>query len=388
MFDERPTSPSPEQLEELGLSAEDLQGMDEGVGVGGEDDVEDNEPELDTTGAPADPAAPEGSEPAAPTPPPSGARTEEPGQPAAAAPPRPAAAPTTTAPKTPDQPVTPWTPTIERRPVVFDGATIDTEGNIRIPATAVPKLMGHLADRNVWQQERAAWQQERAALDPAHNEKVLLSQLIADEMDAASDPAKGGSPEKLWEWVQDFQDSVPRLKETARTKAVEAENQRLRGRLDPIDQEAERQQIEPELQRDLGAYLDQYLERPQYAGLKGERVKLAQRLWSMKDQLIGRAGRDYPEHGLKAGQFYVMFDVLERELGFAAELVAGRQAAASGEAERKAAEARNRAALGNPDIPPTTAAGGVILPDGGDKSGRPKTREEWQERMDKLASTP
>lgn len=393
MPDER-SQPTPEQLEELGLSADDLAAMDDGVGVGGEEDVEDNEPEVDTTTAPAgtgtEPATPPAAatvdEPAAPPPPPSGSRTEEPGQPAAAAPPSPAAAPIPTAPKPPDQ--SPWVPTVDRRPLALEGATIDTEGNVRIPAAAIPRLMGHMADRGVWQEREHAYQERIRELDPANNEKVLLSQLIADEMDAVSDPARGGSDEKLWAWVQEFHELLPRLQADAKTRAIAAENQRLRGRLEPIDQEAERQRIEPELQRDLGSYLDRYLELPQYQALKPERARLANRIWSIKDRLIGRATQDYPEHGLQRGQFYVVFEQLEQELGFALDLLKGQKAGEQTEAERNAAEARNKAALRDPSIPPTPSATGAALPATGDKSGRPKTREEWQERMDRLASTP
>jgi hypothetical protein len=389
----------------LGLTAEDLADFDANVGVGDESDVGDQESTL------AQPPAVITEEQAAPTKvdqqPPS--REPAPRQPESATPhavaerasspeERQSAAgraptdPAPSAPKPESTAVVPWEPSADGRRLKIDGATIEADGTIRVPPGSVNQLMSSLAYRPAWQTERQRLHDLIRLRDPQNNEDIILSRNLAAEMMKAADPAQGGSDETLWAWVQGFVEALPRLRAEAKAEAKDRENKILRSRTDREDRAAQVAELEPQLQQSLGAYLDRYLALDQFKALVPQRHRLAHRFWNeLFHKVFAAADQDYPHLNppLKKGEPFVQLGVIEEELLYAAQLLEEAQKDGAAASQRDAAAKRNAAALGDGTPPPPAPVGSRTMagePSSG--NGRPRTREEWADRMASIAETP
>jgi hypothetical protein len=401
MADTPRPGPSKEQLDDLGLDEEDLGsfGTDtDDTPVGAEDQVGDQEATLATDAAPA------GDEPTAilgeatddaPAPPAAAAATTEPTPPAPTPgvqqeqqPPAAATAPSAS-PQAPNAPpaaptAQPWTFAALGQRIPVEGATVEADGSVRLPATAVRQLQGRLGAHA--QQLAQTYEQRLTELNPDNNRDVILSRLVIGQMQEALE--KGGD-DGLWDWIQGFRAQLPFLKERSARVEAETRASRYTQREQQERQQAEQAELEPQMQEAIGGWLERAIALPEYAELAGDRDPLAARLWAIRGELFKVAAQDDPEGRVQKGQRYLDLNVLDRELRFAADLVGRRKATAAADVQRAEAARRNAAALGSgPAVPPQPSVTGPPPAASAAATGRPKTREEWIDGLSKLAESP
>lgn len=400
MADTPRPGPSKEQLDDLGLDETDLTSFgteSDDTPTGTEDQVGDQESTLPTEAAPAgeeptailgDPAddapappvaaaaTPEGS--TSPPAPGVGSSTEAPQPVAGSPPPIPAPAP----PAQPAAPVQPWTFAALGQRIPVEGATVESDGSVRLPATAIRQLQGRLGAHA--QQLAQGYETRLAELNPDNNRDVILARLVTSQMQDALD--KGGD-DGLWEWIQRFKTELPLLREQAARRESDSRLSRYTQREQLEQQQADAAALEPQMQESIGSWLDRAVALPEYAELAGDREPLATRLWAIRGELFKLATQDDPEGRVRKGQRYLDLDVLDRELRFAADLVGRRKATATADTQRAEAARRNAAALGKAPVPPQPSVTGPP-PVATATTGRPASREEWLERMGSIAESP
>jgi hypothetical protein len=357
--------PEPTDAESLGLTEDDLLHFDEEVQ---DESALAEEPEgigeAPPADAPADPADPLTNAS------PSGSKMENPDK-APAEPPAPAD-PATPEPATPDP--TPWQFTADGTRVTIGKQLAD--GTVQLAKDELPVLQRHLADRNAWRQRERQYQEQIQALDPQHNENIILSQLLAEQM---LDARKKGE-EALYDWAVGFINELPRLRYQAQNAALAKQNELLRNRVTPFEQEQQWQAMEPMVRQGMDGWLDRFVGE-KYTDLKPQQAKLRDHLWKHRDRFLVRAQEDDPQAGVRRGELAVNLPAIEAELELAQQMLQESQA----EKQRLAAAARNQRVLQKgPKAPPAPSVDSSAVPDAAARPA-PKNRLEHRERLRQLA---
>lgn len=384
-----------ESLEDLGLSEEDLEGFGEDQPRGELGELEDQQPVQEGTTAPAvDPGQPASpAQPTQPTPaaaptrpsaaatPPAPSGASETAQPAAAAP-----AAQVEAQPSPEAPATkPWTPTADGQKLEIDGATVEADGSLRIPAASLAKLQQHLAYRPHISRRFEQLQEQLRQSAPDKNEDVILARRLIREFAEANGKGEDG----LWDFVQRLGTNLPAWAALARAESLTHRIHTTEQRDQSAQAEAAWQEMEPRVRAGLDGEIDAFLQDPALADLRPLRDTIAEQFWNARDRYLAIADKDYPEHGLVRGQPFVRIRELRQALE---ERLAVARAARHG-VTRDAADRRNAAVLAGPaKVPPVPSQAPAQLTtratDDGMDPNRPKTKEEWQDRLRQIANSP
>jgi hypothetical protein len=273
-----------------------------------------------------------------------------------------------------------WQPPAGGEPFVFrvDGREVAVPGaqryehGIYVPAEAWNGVVQrHLADRDVWVQQRQQMLSQIEQLNPEAHPVVLQAQATVQAFKELLD--KG--PLEVAKWLDQYERNRPLLEAQIQNQALQSQLEiRTRG-----SQQAEQEQLVAQVRDALPGYLEQHIEAaisqtPELAELKGlTAAKLRENLWPYAQLLFIEAppDRDLPEHGLRRGQIGVNRAVLSQLLG--------QQAAHQTELKRlQAAAKHNAAATGRAPAVPTVTTRGRPAP-AGKAPPQPASVSEWKD---------
>lgn len=344
---------SPEELEEI---ARDLEADEDGS---------DGDDSPDTPDA-----APAASPPPATVPSPSSAPTDAPATPPGTPADATAKAPGTT----PDE--TPFTFTVDKTDVAIPGITKGADGRIHLTESAWTRLRSqHLANRQVFVQRETQFRQAIEQVRQEQAQRQTAEQAKAQALLSVITQAAQQGDQAIADMAYGFAQKLPQLTAEAEARFYREQAERASGRLQPIEQQQSRADALPWLWESVEGYLGEMLAQPEHTGLDPERATAA--LKSVEDRLF--------YFDPQTQQWMIDGPVFKRELAREAEY-ARREAELKAQVAAAAAlQQRNRAVLDpatQPNTPPPAVSAKVAPPSPeATGSGRPATREEWQERM-------
>lgn len=232
--------------------------------------------------------------------------------------------------------------------------------------------------------ERQQWQRQLDQAKKAFDENAVKNAATAKYWEGLYN--KG--PEALLTFLEQWAVNRPKLEANAQ-RAVAEEMYRRAQQMqagDPADAEERDRGLE---QQQLDHFMGQLKASPAHAFLTdGDRDRFRKRLERNRSQLFKRADRDMPEHGLKKGAVYYDQGWFNEELADFAESIQGARAATATTQQARQFNAQRNAAAAPPagrarNPRPRPAPG---TPPKDAKTGRFKSREEWQQHMYRLAN--
>lgn len=348
-----PTSgPSADLVERLGLSQEELASL-------WEDDPEDADQEPAAGGPPA------AQEPVAPT---TTAGTPD----AATSPPQAdgSAAPPAETPPAPS----PLAFKADGRAFTIEGAATQPDGSVTFTGDAWKRFQhAHVADRQQFvhtrQKFQAAEQDLRAQLAQADQLRQTLLAKVSEVFHAPD--------EKVLENIFQFRQDLPVLAERLEKEQLRAQLERRTQQESQAELAARFQALEPQWKDAIGGYIQQIANE---LGGGVETAPLLDELWALKEAgLIVPASEDDPDGQFRAGDRVANLALI-RTVVARAKREADRLAEA-----RKQAEivTKNQAAI-HPSKAPPAVPSGTPVPSGEAKADRPKSRQDYDDRLDQL----
>lgn len=279
-----------------------------------------------------------------------------------------APAPVDAAPAVPALAPEPFAFTADGTKVAVTGATVAPDGTITMPRDTWNRVVQpHLADRRQWQLKEQSYRQQIEERDPAQNAEVLRARAILGTLTALMDQG----PEKMAEWLDDFERNRPILQAQAETAVLKAQYEAQQSRLTEVDQREFRNQQEPLMRQGLEREVQAQLAAdPSLAGLL--QGPLVERLMRNMQQTFVVADRDYPEYGISRGEIALNLAYIRSEVQDIAQLTANARATRQAQAAAQTANARTL----NPQTPPGLSTKGT--PAGAQRQPvKAKTSSEW-----------
>jgi hypothetical protein len=360
-----PLNPS-DDPEGLGLSPEELAGF-----------ALDHEPSDDEEAPAADPtptASSVGSDPAAS--PDSAAVSPATGTPAQAS--TPATSPPAGSVSPPvDHPLT---FRVDGKDFAPKGAVVRPDGAVVIPKESWHALhRENLADRGPWRERETRYRQTIAELSQTASSQRTAAEQKADALVSAFQRISALPDEAFLTEALRLRTQMPVLTAQAEASYWQEQAKHASGRLAPIDQAQERSTAEPVLRDQLAEGLRQVTSLPEYAALKGSEDTLLERLWAV-GQRQGAIGPDQTGQWIYDQRVY--WALLDAEV----EKVQAVSAARTRHDQVAAIEQRNKAALKPATAPPMVPVN-TPAPAAATDAAKPKSRDDWQERMYALANS-
>lgn len=320
---------------------------------------------------------------AADTPPPTPASSAPPAQaPTPTDPPSPASPDGPPAPPSPDISATetPFTFAVDKTDITIPGMTKGADGRIHLTEQAWNRLRSqHLANRQAFAQRE---QQLRQAVEQVRHEAAqqqTVEQARAQALLTAITTAAQQGDQAIYDLASGFAARLPQLQADADARYWRERAEQAAQRLQPIETQQSREESLPWLWESVDGYLADALQQPDLAGLDAERARSA--LKAVEGDLF------YFDPGTR--QWTIHGPLFKRELA--------REAAyAKREADLKAQVAaaaaltqRNQQALAPTPPPPAVSgkASAAPAPSGGSPE-RPRTFQEYQEHLRRLAREP
>lgn len=269
----------------------------------------------------------------------------------------------------------PYAFTVDGSEVAIPGIVRGADGSITIPASALPRFQPYLRDhRAVTKQIQAAKSEVRHWQDEA-TKRTNRGEKLWEKLTALVE----GPEDKLIEFFEKRQQLGPILK-------AEAEKEDLRQQL-TARQTAEQDQATEQQTADLSRQLretttqwaDYYAKQPAFTGLDPKRIDRL--VWDLRHDLWFQADEQgVPEWNIPPHGYGIRHDVLQERLTDLATEVKTREDAIKAATE---AAQRNATALAPSGAPPAVSAKATGTPDR--VPAKPKTREEYEEHMSRLA---
>lgn len=264
-----------------------------------------------------------------------------------------------------------------------DGQEYDVPGSriegdeIVIPRESFQRVIQpRVADRSVWQQERAELQQRIEDLDPAKNPTVVKANTMLEQLLEVLE-----DEEKAYDFFNDFSKNREKLILEAERAELEAEKNRITTREERERTQERAEELASQMDTALDTVLEEARELEAYSGVDFDYVRSI--IEPTKESFFFRADQDYPDYGLEEGDIGIRIDRIEQIIATEAERAKRRR-------EAESARKRNDASIGDrtdsedsttPAPPePTTPV------EAEEPSSEPQSREEWEANLARVAA--
>jgi|SRR5579872_1192710 len=225
------------------------------------------------------------------------------------------------APALPDKPVveaTPLTFRAGRESVAIDGAFKSPIGELYCTPQAAGELL-RLAERGrhyetTWQQTLQQKDRDNQALRTQWNETLAASQITLQRFNEAL-----SSREKFIEFVNGFEQNKQALLASIREQVAESKRQHYEQamqRMQQGDPQENQRRLQEYTDYAIADQLDQIRELPQYKFLTDQdQQALGEELSALRQMFVIQSPQDYPEHGIRKGQWVINQPWFEQWLG-------------------------------------------------------------------------
>lgn len=272
-----------------------------------EEILDDDETSPQTPEASAPATAPDPDQPpAAPADQPDPSRTRPtPEAPASTPPasPTPPAAPEGSKP-TPEAPV--WTVRGDRQDVPLTGTAVLDDGSVVVSPEAVPHLHQLIAEgiahRGSWRQQAQQYQGRIKQLEQQvqHDPQRLRFESLTKQLLGILDQG----PEKVAEWLDNFQANRAQLLSTAERDALQARYGSMEQRLEEYEEQEEASSVQPVYESYLERAVSHYAGLPQFQG--ADRGAIEERIRdALLDRVIYEVNPSERPTGLQEGEVLV-----------------------------------------------------------------------------------
>lgn len=261
----------------------------------------------------------------------------------------------------------------------IEGLTRLPNGDVVVPASAMGQMQHYLGNRQQWRQSEQGYRREidqlKKAGDLTNHPDVSRSRMFWDavlKMD----------PDQLYEFCQNTRQNLPLIDAQAGRQAAEARAKQLEEGYQPHREAEERQRLEPMDRQSIEATIGELMALPDYAAVDKQAVMDG--LWALRDRGLFRNAneQEQAQWGYAPNQ-----RVIDREL-FALVVQREKQVA---DRLRQATQAqviqnRNTATLAKTPTPPAPSTR-ASAPANAERT-KPKTREEYEARLQKFLEEP
>jgi hypothetical protein len=204
-----------------------------------------------------------------------------------------------------------WSPPEGGQPFAYkaDGREFPVEGGLRydhgiyLPTTAWEQVQRNLGDWEARQHRYSQLQRQYEERDPEKHPDVVRARVTTQNFLALLQQG----PEKVAEWLDNFQTNAPLLQAQIEAQTYKAQLESRQSQWTEQQSESRAREIAAELPGYLKQNIDYLLTNtPELKDLAGQSDALLQKLWEYRDYLFVEAVEgDLPEHGLKQGQIGV-----------------------------------------------------------------------------------
>jgi hypothetical protein len=250
------------------------------------------------------------------------------------------------------------------------------DGSVVIPKEAQAEFRREMASgrelqanfRNLQRErerERASWKTQRTEKD-----------ATADALAAMWAELLQKSPEQQWEYLNEFQGNIPRLRLDLERKQLDEQRRQFeeQAKGPQLSEEEQREEFTEKVRGELNATFHWIEQEPQFALLTPtERTQLRARWEKKPERLVRRATEDNPAQGITKGDY--LFDPSEvvEDIQF---LIGNRKPAVPAKAKEENAR-RNADQVTTNRIPPTARSTPPVAQQPRDKTGKFTDRKQF-----------